>query len=174
MNPAAGFFWNGWEPIVRIIMVGSLAYASIVLILRVSGKRTLASMNAFDFIITVALGATFGRILTARQVAAAEAATAFLLLAGLQYVVSWLEVRWPAFAGLVTAQPSLLFYRGRFLEAAMRKERIRREDMLGAIRKNRLSGLSQVEAIVLESDGTLSVVKKQEPADETALESLRE
>ena len=168
------FFWNGWEPIARILVVGTLAYISIIFILRATGKRTLVSMNAFDFIVTVAIGAAFGRILTARQVVVAEAVTAFMLLAVLQYIVSWIEVRWPAFANLIIAQPTLLFYEGRFLEKAMRKQRIRQEDILAAVRKKRISSLSQVEAIILESDGTLAVVKKSESTDDSALERLKE
>lgn len=69
------FFFNGWQPIVRIVVVGTLGYVTLILLLRVSGKRTLAQLNSFDFIITVALGASFGRILTARTVALAEAGT---------------------------------------------------------------------------------------------------
>jgi uncharacterized membrane protein YcaP (DUF421 family) len=115
------FFWNGWEPIGRILIVGTLAYISIIIILRATGKRTLVSMNASDFIVTVAIGAAFGRILTARQVSIAEAATAFLLLAVLQYIVSWIEIRWSAFANLINSQPTLLFYEGRFLEKTMQK-----------------------------------------------------
>lgn len=168
------FFWNGWEPIGRIIVVGTLAYISMIFILRATGKRTLVSMNAFDFIITVAIGAAFGRILTARQVTIAEAFTAFLLLAMLQYIVSWIEVRWPAFANLITAQPTLLFYESRFLEKVMRKQRIRQEDILAAVRKERISSLSQVKAVILESDGTLAVVKKSESTDDSALKKLKE
>ena len=85
------FFWNGWEPLLRIVVVGTLTYISIIFILRVSGKRTLASMNAFDFVVTVALGSAFGRILTAKQVSIAEAITTFLLLACLQFIVSKLR-----------------------------------------------------------------------------------
>lgn len=42
------FLWNGWQPLIRILLIGSSAYIAIVLILRISGKRTLARMSAFD------------------------------------------------------------------------------------------------------------------------------
>jgi uncharacterized membrane protein YcaP (DUF421 family) len=51
---------------------------------RVSGKRTLAKMNAFDFVVTVAL---------------AEGLLAMALLIGLQYTITWLSVRWTPYRG---------------------------------------------------------------------------
>lgn len=102
------FIFDGWGPIVRILVVGSMAYVALVVLLRMSGKRTLARMNSFDFVITVALGATFGRILTTRSVPLLEAVTAFALLITLQYVVTSLQIRSRKFSRLVTAEPTLL------------------------------------------------------------------
>ncbi|MCD8489552.1 MAG: hypothetical protein LRZ84_23150 [Desertifilum sp.] len=47
------FFYGGFEPLIRIVMVGTLAYLSLLSLLRVFGKRTLAQLNAYDFIITM-------------------------------------------------------------------------------------------------------------------------
>ena len=154
------FFWGGWEPVYRILVVGTLTYLGIILILRVSGKRTLASMNAFDFIITVAMGSAFGRILTATEVSVAEALAAFLLLVLLQYGIAWLEIRSKAFHRLITSQPALLYYNGAYVEKNMRRERINKNDLMGAVRKKKFGDLDEVEAIIMETDGTISVIRK--------------
>jgi uncharacterized membrane protein YcaP (DUF421 family) len=165
------FFWNGWQPLLRVVVVGSLTYVSIVAILRLSGKRTLASMNAFDFVITVALGSAYGRILTAKQVSLAEAVTTFALLAVLQMLLSRLESKnW--FYKLVTSQPTLLYYRGNFLEKAMQEQRVREEALLSAVRKNKLSSLEEVEAIVLETDGSVSVIQKSPDTNQSSYQPL--
>jgi uncharacterized membrane protein YcaP (DUF421 family) len=166
------FLFGGWEPVARIVVVGSLAYLAMVVLLRVSGKRTLAQMNAFEFIITVALGASFGRILTARNVALVEAVTAFALLVALQFVVTWLKVRSPGFARIVTAPPALLYYRGRFLRDAMRRERITEDELRTAIREKGAGSFDEVEAVVLESDGRFAVVKGGSASDRSALTGL--
>ena len=154
------FFWGGWQPLLRIIVVGTLTYVGIILILRVSGKRTLASMNAFDFIITITMGSAFGRILTARSVSVAEAMTAFILLVALQYAIAWLEIRSKSFHRLITSQPALLYYNGAFIEKNMRKARIQRNDLLGAVRKKKFASLNEVEAIIMETDGSFSIIRK--------------
>lgn len=168
------FFWNGYEPLLRIIIVGTLTYVGIVILLRTSGKRTLASMNAFDFIITVAMGSAFGRILTAKQVSVSEAITAFILLVSLQYIVSFIDVRWKAFSNLITSQPTLLFHKGEFINKNMRKERIREKDVLGAVRKKRLGSLTEVDAVILETNGDFSVIKKTSAAASDSYQKLVE
>jgi uncharacterized membrane protein YcaP (DUF421 family) len=54
-------FFNDVFSLLRVVIFGTLAYLSLVLLLRVSGKRTLSKMNAFDLVVTVAIGSTWRR-----------------------------------------------------------------------------------------------------------------
>lgn len=163
------FLFGGWEPVLRILVVGTLAYVALVLMLRITGTRTLAQLNAFDFIVTVAIGASFGRILTARSVALVEAVTAFALLILLQYGVTWLQVRSRAFSRAVTAKPAMLFYRGEFLERAMVKARVTHGEIETAMRENGIGGHDQVEAVVLESNGKFAIITKNDHGNGSAI-----
>lgn len=167
------FLFGGWAPIARILVVGTLAYVAMVLLLRVTGKRTLVQMNAFDFIITVALGASFGRVLTARSVALVEAVTAFALLIFLQYAVTWLQVRWPPVANVITAPPTLLYFRGRVLRDAMRRARITQAELETAVREHGAGSFDAIEAVVLESNGTFAVIKSDAAGDGSIIKDLR-
>lgn len=80
--------FSGWDSLLRILVVGVLAYVALVVFLRVSGKRTLSKMNAFDLVVTVALGSTLATVLLDKDVALAEGASAFALLIGLQFAVT--------------------------------------------------------------------------------------
>lgn len=157
--------FDGWEPVARIVVVGTLAYTALVVLLRVSGKRTLSRMNSFDFVITVAIGAAFGRVLTTRSVPLVEAVTAFALLIALQYVVASLQIRSRRFSRLVTAEPTLLLYQGRVLHDALWAERLTEKELDGAVRKHGLGSLQEAEAVVLEADGRLSVIGPDNAGD---------
>ncbi|WP_123622320.1 DUF421 domain-containing protein [Halorubrum sp. CSM-61] len=152
------FYFTGWEPLVRILVVGVSMYVTLVLFLRLSGSRTLSSMNAFDFIVTVAIGSVFGRALTAKGVALAEAVVALGLLITLQYTVTWIQVRWPFFGRIITNPPALLYFRGEFVDREMRRQRVARDEIRSAVRKKDFGSLEEVEAVVLESSGEFSVV----------------
>lgn len=117
-------FFGGWQGLLRTLLVGVLAYASLVLILRISGKRTLSKMNAFDFVVTVALGSTLATILLSKDVALAEGVLALALLIGLQWLVAWSSARSALVTRLVKSKPTLLAYQGRLLEEVMVEERV--------------------------------------------------
>lgn len=167
------FLYGGLAPLARIVVVGTLSYVSLLLILHVAGQRSLGRMQTFDVVVAVAMGATFGRLLTAREVEFSEALVAFTLLATLHYAVSRLTYRFPRLAGTLTTRPRLL-YRDGYRQEAMARLRITHEDLLAAARKSGLSSMSEVEAIVLEADGTLAVIRKAPDSDLSTLRGLEE
>jgi uncharacterized membrane protein YcaP (DUF421 family) len=56
-------FFNGRESLLRIVVVGVISYVALILLLRASGKRTLSRMNAYDMVITMALGSILAKVL---------------------------------------------------------------------------------------------------------------
>lgn len=151
--------FQGWPGIARTLLVGTLAYVTLVLFLRISGKRTLSKLNAFDLVVTVALGSTLSAILLQESIALAEGATALGLLILLQYLVTFASVRSNSVAKLIRSEPTLLVRSGSFCRDAMMRQRITEDEIMSAVRSNGSEGLDEVEAVVLESDGTLSIIK---------------
>ncbi|MDA5560935.1 DUF421 domain-containing protein [Exiguobacterium sp. MMG028] len=143
---------------IRIVLTGVGAYISIILMLRISGKRTLAKMNAFDFIVTVAMGSILATTLTSQQTSLLAGLTAFGTLVVLQYMLAKLSKRFSMVNRMIKSEPTLLFYRGDYLQEYLRKERILEMEVIQAIRASG-TPLEQVEAVVLETDGTFSVLK---------------
>jgi len=155
-------FFAGWNGIARTFVVGVMAYVALVAMLRISGNRTLSKMNAFDFVVTVALGSTLASILLSRNVPLADGVLALLLLIALQYLVTWLSVRSPAFSRAIKAEPVLLVYKGEMLPGQMRRARVVEHEVLGAIRGQGMASVSQVQALLLETDGSFNVVKRSD------------
>ena len=166
-------FFDSWMGLFRTAVVGVLAYAALLLLVRISGKRTLSKMNAFDLIVTVALGSTLATILLSKDTALAEGILALALLIFLQLIITWLSVRSQSISRLVKAEPRLLFHKGEFLEGAMHSERVNRGELLQAMRSQGLSRLEEVEAVVLETDGSFSVVEKPEQGKANTLSNVR-
>lgn len=162
-------FFSGWDSLVRTLVIGVLAYTSLILFLRVSGKRTLSKMNAFDLVVTVALGSTLATVLLSRDVALAEGALAFALLIALQYLVTWSSVRARWVRRLATGEPRLLLYCGNLLPAALRKARVTEDELRAAVRSAGHDSLEKVHAVVLETDGSFSVVRPGEGGNSSSL-----
>jgi uncharacterized membrane protein YcaP (DUF421 family) len=167
-------FLDDWSDVVRTVAIGVLAYAVLIFLLRVSGKRTLSKMNAFDFIVTIALGSTLATILLNKDVALAEGTTALALLIALQYAVTWSSVRIAWVKRLVTGEPSMLLYQGHLLPDALRKVRVTEEEVRAAVRRSGLPALEMAQAVVLETDGSMTVIERKDgQASESALEGVK-
>jgi uncharacterized membrane protein YcaP (DUF421 family) len=166
-------FFSGWEPIIRTLLIGTLAYISLVAFLRITGKRTLSKLNAFDFIVTVALGSTLAAALIDQNVDLAQAVLALGLLILLQYIVASLSMRSDRFQALIKSRPALLVSKGRPLEESMRRERVTREEILAAIRAEGYAELEEVDAVVLETDGNFSVLQSVAPRQDSAMTPVR-
>lgn len=151
-------FFDNWEGLARTIAIGTLAYIGLVLMLRVSGKRTLSKMNAFDFVVTVALGSTLASTLLSQSVALAEGLLGMGLLISLQYIITWLSVRSDTVAQLVKDEPTLLYHRGRYLDGQLKRMRVTRSEVQAAARANGHVMMEAVDAVVLETDGSFSVM----------------
>lgn len=164
-------FFNGWEGIGRTAITGVVAYFSLIVILRVSGKRTLAKMNAFDLVVTVALGSTLATILLSKDTALSEGVFALAMLVSFQFAVTWLSVRSKVIRRLVRSEPTLLFYRDAFLQDAMSAQRVTESEVHQAARSQAVADLSG-HAVVLESDGSLSVLPTTDDAEHATLAKI--
>ncbi len=161
--------FDGLSGLLRILVVGPLAYVSLIVLLRISGKRTLAQLNAFDFIVTVALGSTVATVLLSNSVAWAEGALALGLLIALQFVVAFASVHVPPFRSAVTSQPTTLVRDGLLDQEALKRERISESSVLQSVRSAGIGGLELVAAVVLEPNGTVSVIPRSELGTGSAL-----
>jgi uncharacterized membrane protein YcaP (DUF421 family) len=150
--------FGGWDSLLRALVVGVLAYVALVLALRIAGKRTLSKLNAFDLVVTVALGSILATILLSSEVSLASGVLAFALLIFLQFVVTWSSVRIPWIRKAVTGEPRMLMYRGEILPDALKRARVTEAEIRAAVRSSGFSDMAAPEAVVLETDGSFSVV----------------
>ena len=151
--------FDNWSTLQRTVLISVLAYVSLLIFLRVSGKRTLSKMNAFDFVVTIALGSTLATILLNQNVSLAEGALALALLIIFQFLITWTSTRVSWFRRLVTGEPSLLLHEGEFLSPALNKARVTRDEIRAAVRARGIAQLEDVYAVVLETDGSFSVIQ---------------
>jgi len=166
-------FFDNWDVIIRTIIAAVVAYAGLLLILRVSGKRTLSKLNAFDWVVSVALGSTLATILLSADVALAEGILALCLLVGLQWLVARTSIHWPAFRKVIRSEPRILVEDGEFLKGALRTERVTQDEVTEAVRNKGFGDLSQVAAVVLETDGSFSVISRDKAGNRSALDGVK-
>jgi uncharacterized membrane protein YcaP (DUF421 family) len=152
-------FFKDWQSFSRVAISTVIAFITLFLFLRISGKRTLAKLNAFDFIVTVALGSTLSDMML-DMVPLVEGTVVLMLIIFLQFSFAWAARTNERVEKIINSEPILLFYNGSFIEKAMKKEAITTEELYAVIRQFGVYNISDIRAIVMELNGEISVVEK--------------
>ena len=160
MQDVGGIFFQGWAPLLRTAIGTTVTYLALVILLRVAGPRTLAKWYAFDLIVTVALGSTFANSVLCGNITVAQSLVGFVILIGLQFMIALSVAHWSGLRIIVNPQPALLLHQGKFLHETMRRQRVAEADVRAAIRHKGFDSIEDVGAVVLEADGTFSVIKE--------------
>lgn len=154
-------FFKNWESLYHILICGTIAYLSLFIFIKISGKRTLAKLNAFDFVVSVTLGSILSSIILLK-VSIAEGLTGLFIIISLQYLLAFLAKKSDTMEKVINSTPSLLFYNGKFLNDALQKELITKEEVYAEIRSYKIENIDDVRAVVLELNGDMTVVKKSD------------
>src|SRR5438270_7229354 len=88
------FFFDGWYNIERTVTLSIVGFVALIIMLRVSGKRTLSKLNVFDFVFVVACGSVFAASIIEKDVTLIEGIFALATLIGIQVVLAELAARW--------------------------------------------------------------------------------
>ena len=161
--------WDGWEPVVHSVVMVVCGFVALVVILRVSGPRTMAKMTPLDFIVAVTIGSAFGRTLTATEVPLAQTVLVLALLVGVQWLFAAVRARSPRVRSLLDSPPIILYYQGRMQGRALRSHRLLEEDVHTAARQSGKGSLEQVAAVILQQDGSLGVIGRDDLGDASSL-----
>lgn len=157
--------WDGWEPILHTLITATAGFLALMVMLRLSGARSMAQMTPLDFIVAVTVGSAFGRTITAVDVPLAQALFTLALLVGLQWLFGWLRRRSPGMRRIMDAPPVLLYYRGEVQQGALRRHQLVEDDVYTAARQSGHGSLEGVAAVILQQDGSLGVITDESFAD---------
>lgn len=147
-----------WMDYLAVAGTAVGAYLWLIFILRLTGKRTLSKLNAFDFAITVAFGSALATIIISRDVGLFRGGLVLAILALLQYSLTKLSL-WSGFIRrTVRSRPTLLVRNGLLYDQALTHERVTMDELSEAIRKSGEGRLDGVGAVILETDGSFSVI----------------
>ena len=154
------FFFDSVEKLGRIVLTAAMVYILIILVTKVSGKRSTSQLNNFDWIVTVMIGSLGASTILLENIPFIEGAASIIVLYVLQFLVTKYASISPQFSSFILSDPKIVFYQGQFLPEAMQDERLTRQEIESVMRSNGIHSLDEIEAIVFESDATLNVITK--------------
>ena len=158
-------FFDNIDKLGRIVLTAVTIYVLIVIITKVSGKRSTSQLNNFDWIVTVMIGSLGASTILLKDIPLIEGISSILVLYVMQFLVTKYASISPQFSSFILSEPRIVFYQGQFLPDAMRAERLTRQELECAMRSEGVNNFDDVEAIVFESDAQLTIIPKPTSSD---------
>lgn len=151
-------FFESWNEIYRVVITAVLTYLLCIGLISFFGKRSSAKMNNFDWIVTVAMGSILGSSVLLKKVVVLEVLSGLLILLTLQFLFNKMSVNFAVFRNSMKRSPTLLFFSGEYIEKALQRERVTKDEVRTGIRCIGLIDEKDVSAVILEPNGELSVI----------------
>lgn len=136
-----------------------LLYLTAVVAFRVGERRTLADMSPFDFVAAVAVGAVVGRVPNANNTGYLEGAVTLVVILAAHAVITRLRYLKPV-SRLIDHAPRLLVAEGQVLKRELRRSGFTYTDLEGMLRQRNIYDLSQVQYVIFEQRGKISVIPR--------------
>ncbi|WP_300376197.1 DUF421 domain-containing protein [Henriciella sp.] len=146
--------------LLRVILSAPIMYLTIVLLIRISGKRSTSQMNNFDWIVTVAIGSLAASGIVLKGVTVLESIGGIATLLLLQWTLTKSILHSRFVSRLVKAEPVILLQNGEFRDKAMLTERVTKREVMSALRENGLVDPDDAQWVILETDASMSVIPR--------------
>jgi uncharacterized membrane protein YcaP (DUF421 family) len=145
------------ESVIRPVLV----YLVLLLLLRLSGKRTLAQITSFDFVLLLTISNATQQALIGEDNSMIHGAIMAATLIGLNYVMQLLKQRSKWFERVLDDIPLVIVADGKPLKDRMHKARVDEDDVLDAARQScGLEHMDQIRHAILERDGQISIIPR--------------
>jgi uncharacterized membrane protein YcaP (DUF421 family) len=151
----------------ELILTGARAFAVYVfmlIVIRALGKRTVGNFSAFDLLVALMLGEVVDEIIYG-DVRFIQGATAIVAIGALAYTDAWLAYLGRPFDVILEGRPSIVVRDGELDRKGMRDERMNEAEVMAHLREEGIHDLREVHLAVVETDGKVSVLKKQDRPD---------
>lgn len=155
----AGLF-TPTHSIAEMIVRGTIMYVALFLILRLLMKRQSGSIGTADLLVIIIIADAAQNAFAKEYQSITEGVVLVLTIIFWDFLIDWLNYRFPALHSLLQSPPVRLIRNGGVLRKNLRQELMTLEDLHSELRKHGIEDISDVASACIEEDGEISVVKR--------------
>ena len=154
------------ESVVRALVI----YAVLMVLFRITGKRSLGQITTFDFVLLLIISEAIQNGMVGSSYSITNSLVLVVTLVTVDVVLSLVKRRSPRLEQFLDGTPVVIVENGRPLRERMDKERVDESDVLGAARREGLERMEQVKYAVLERNGQISIIPRDDATSAPASE----
>jgi uncharacterized membrane protein YcaP (DUF421 family) len=145
-----------------IVIRAAVIFAFLYVLMRMLGRRELSSMEPFDVILLVVIGDLVQQGVTQSDYSVTGALLAVSTIALLTVLVSWSSFRFSRLRPVLAGEPIVLIEDGEVIQRNLQRQRLTVEEVESEARLEQITSLDDVRWAILETNGQISFVEKQE------------
>lgn len=135
-------------------------FLTLLVLTRLQGKKQISHLTYFDYITGITIGDVAAGVLSDKDVSLTKTLVALVLLSGLSVLASYIGERSRSIRKITEGEPIIVIKQGKILEKNLRSQRIDIDHLMMLLRKKDVFAVVDVDYAVMETDGSLSVLKK--------------
>ena len=150
------------EKLLHTAMTSAIAILALFILTRTMGKKQMAQLNFFDYVIGISIGSIAAEYAVVRDVHLVEGLTALMTFTLFSLVLSYMGIKSYRGRKILDGIPSILIENGKVIEDNLRKVKLNINDLLEECRQKNIFDISEIEFAILETSGRLSVQPKSQ------------
>lgn len=143
------------ESVIRALLI----YIFLMIVIRISGHRTLNELTTFDFVLLLIMGDASQQAMTGTDYSLTNGFIIIISLVALDMLMSFIKQKFSFFEKIIDGSPLILINHGKMLKKNMQKAQIDEFDILEAGRKLQgLEYINQIKYAILEKGGDITII----------------
>ncbi len=146
-------------------------YVLMLIVIRLTGKRTVGNFTAFDLLVALMLGEVVDEMIYG-DVSFIQGTVSIVVVAGMKSITAWLSYSNQKMEKVLEGEPVLVIKHGEFQRDGLRKERLNELDVMSELRLEGIEDINEVREAFVENDGQISIIRETwaEPLQKRDLE----
>ena len=153
--------WNISLPWWEFVLRGFIIYTILIVILRATGKRQIGQMSPFDLVLLLVLSNAVQNSMNGGDNSVTGGIILSITLVSANWITGKITFSSKKAERLIEGAPQVLVHDGRVYEQALADAQLTRHELMAAIRNEGYTDLSEIRAVILENDGSISVIPKR-------------
>ncbi len=156
---------------MSVILLRSLVlYILVIFSVRLMGKRQLGELQPSELVITILVSDIATLPIEDVNIPLLVGITPILSLVCFEVIVSWINLKSPRFRKVISGSPKIIIRNGKIERDILRELRFSVDDLMMALRENEVFDLNDVQFAIVETSGSVSVMKKPQSDTPTRID----
>lgn len=147
-------------PVWELILRGTVVYAFLLVLLRITGKRQIGQLAPFDLVLLLVLSNAVQNSMNGGDNSLVGGLISATTLVALNYGMSYATFKNKKLEALIEGRPQVIIHNGRVFEEVMRNAKLTHHELNAALRRSGCTCAEEVQIAVLENNGSISIVTR--------------